>query len=164
YLVKVNGASKSASQEAAASAAAHEVLVQLYPAFQVMLDFQFQQSLAEIGEGPRKTKGIRIGQDAAEQILALRSNDGSAAHSVPSVFGAAPGDYQSTPTNFPAQPVFTHWPDVMPFALESASQFRPGPPPTLTSSAYADALNEVQVFGVVNGTNSSAEQALTGRF
>jgi hypothetical protein len=80
------------------------------------------------------------------------------------VFGKLPGDYQSTPTNFPPQPQFFQWPGVMPFALERADQFRPGPPPALTSAAYSDAFNEVKTFGVVNGTNSTPDEALTGRF
>src|ERR1700726_3921010 len=45
YLVPLL-ASPSASQEAAAAAAAHEVLVNLYPSFQATLDTQFQQALA----------------------------------------------------------------------------------------------------------------------
>src|SRR5260370_2300124 len=40
YLVSLEHISRSASQDAAAAAAAHEVLIQLYPAFQTMLDAQ----------------------------------------------------------------------------------------------------------------------------
>jgi membrane-associated phospholipid phosphatase len=52
----------------------------------------------------------------------------------------------------------------MPFALERANQFRPGPPPALTSDVYSDAFNEVKTLGVLNATASSADQALTGKF
>jgi len=97
-------------------------------------------------------------------MLALRSNDRSDAQPIPYVFGTAPGDYQSTPPNFPPQPQFTHWSRVMPFALRRANQFRPGPPPVLTSDAYSDGFNEVKSFGVANSTLASADQALTGRF
>jgi len=164
YLVQLTGVSRSASQDAAAVAAAHEVLVQLYPNFHAMLDAQLQQSLAQIPEGAHKAKGISIGQTVADQVLALRSNDGSNAQSILYVFGNAPGDYQSTPPNFPKQPQFTHWSQVTPFALESANQFRPGPPPALTSDEYSDAFNEIKALGIVNGTASSAHEALTGRF
>src|SRR6266446_6838515 len=47
YLIRLV-ASRSASQEAAAAAAAHEVLVKLYPTFQATLDAQFQQALAHL--------------------------------------------------------------------------------------------------------------------
>src|SRR6202521_1991552 len=132
YLVRLSGVPRDASQEAATAAAAHQVLVALYPGFQAPLDAALQQSLAQIPDGSDKVEGIRIGQTVADRILALRINDGSNAKPIPYVFGTAPGDYQSTPPNFPAQPQFTHWSRVTPFALERASQFRPGPPPVLT--------------------------------
>src|SRR2546426_1029837 len=112
-------------------------------------DAQLQQPLAQIPEGAHKAKGISIGQTVADQVLALRSNDGSNAQSILYVFGNAPGDYQSTPPNFPKQPQFTHWSQVTPFALESANQFRPGPPPALTSDEYSDAFNEIKALGIV---------------
>src|SRR6202043_253324 len=80
------------------------------------------------------------------------------------VFGSGPGDCQSTPPNFPPQPQFTHWSHVTPFALETADQFRPGPPPALTSDTYSDAFNEIKAFGIANSSASSADQALTGHF
>src|ERR1700694_4808040 len=146
YLVRVEHVSAHASQEAAVAAAAHETLITLYPAFQTTLDRQYDQSLAQIPDGADKTTGIDVGRAVALATLALRSDDGSAATPIPFVFGNGPGDYQSTPPNFPKQPAFTHWSRVTPFALESAKQFRPGPPPALTSAA------------------ATADQALIGRF
>jgi len=164
YLVRLSGVPQDASQEAAAAAAAHQVLVALYPGFQAALDTALQQSLAQITDGNDKAEGIRIGQTVADHILALRSNDGSNAKPIPYVFGTAPGDYQSTPPNFPAQPQFTHWFRVTPFALERASQFRPGPPPALSSDTYGDAFNQIKSLGIVNSTTATADEALTGRF
>jgi membrane-associated phospholipid phosphatase len=163
YRIQMPGTPPGASQEAAAAAAAHEVLIGLYPSFQAALDTDFQQSLAQVPDGPSKDLGIAIGQSVANQILALRSNDGSQIQPAPFVFGNAPGDYQSTPPNFP-KPQFTEWSHVMPFALLQASQFRPGPPPSLTDSAYTDTFNEVKAFGIARSTAASADQALTGRF
>jgi len=164
YLVRLSGVSRTASQDAAAAAAGHEVLVTLYPLFGAQLDGQLQQSLAQVPDGANKTDGIRIGHDVADSILARRSNDGSAAQPIPFVFGNTAGGYQSTPPNFPLQPQFTHWSHVTPFALERANQFRPGPPPALTSNGYSDGLNEVKALGIVNSATASADQALTGRF
>jgi hypothetical protein len=164
YLVDLPGVSATASQDAAAASAAHEILVQLYPSFQSSLDGQLQQSLAQIPHGPDMQEAINVGQHVADLILSVRSIDGSSAAPPHYTFGTAPGDYQSTAPNFPAQPQFTQWPQVTPFALESASQFRPGPPPALTSDSYGDAFNEVKAFGVQNGTASSPDQALTGKF
>ena len=157
YLVHFTDVSRSASQDAAAAVAAHEVLVTLYPPFQGQLDAQLLRVLAGIPEGADKAQGISIGQAVADRILALRSNDGANAQPIPFVFGNAPGDYQSTPPNFPRQPQFTHWSRVTPFALERADQFRPGSPPVLTSDTYSDAFNEVKALGIVNSTASSAD-------
>src|SRR5216684_418533 len=164
YLVRLSGLPRDASQEAAAAAAAHQVLVALYPGFQAALNAALQQSLAQIPDGNDKAEGIRIGQTVADGILALRSDDGSNAKPIPYVFGTAPGDYQSTPPNFPAQPQFTHWSRVTPFALERASQFRPGPPPVLASDTYGDAFNQIKSLGIVNSTTATPDEALTGRF
>jgi hypothetical protein len=164
YLAELSGLPRSASQDAAAAAAAHEVLLALYPAFQTALDAVLQQSLDQIPDGKDKLQGVAIGQTVADRILALRSNDGSNAKPTPFVFGNAPGDYQSTPPNFPKQPQFTHWSRVTPFVLERASQFRLGPPPELTSDTYTDAFNEVKSLGIVQSTTASADQALTGHF
>src|SRR5437879_809451 len=164
YLVHLSGVPRDASQGAAAAAAAHEVLVALYPAFKTTLDAQLQQSLAQIPDGNGKAKGVLIGQNVADRILAARSNDGSSASSIPYVFGTAPGDYQSTPPNFAPQPQFTNWSCVTPFALERANQFRPGPPPALASDAYGDAFNQIKSLGIANSTTATADEALTGRF
>jgi hypothetical protein len=164
YLVRVDHVSPRASQPAAAAVAAHEVLLALYPTFQTMLDAQLEQSLARIPDGTDKTRGADVGKAIAQATLILRSDDGSAATPIPYVFGTAPGDYQSTPPNFPPQPVFTHWPQVIPFALQRARQFRPGPPPALTSAAYTESFNEVKSLGIANSVTATADQALIGRF
>jgi hypothetical protein len=164
YLVRLSGVPRDSSQEAAAAAAAHEVLVALYPAFKAALDTQLQQSLAQIPDGNGKAEGILIGLDVADRILAARGNDGSNAPSIPYVFGTAPGDYQSTPPNFAPQPQFTHWSHVTPFTLQRAKQFRPVPPPALTSDAYGDAFNQIKSLGIANSTTATADEALTGRF
>jgi hypothetical protein len=164
YLVRLTEVSRFASQEAAADAAAHAVLVALYPKSQVTLDAQLQKLLAQIPDGADKAEGVTIGQTVAERILALRSNDGSANPPIPFVFTKTPGDYQSTPPNFPKQPQFTHWSHVTPFALERANQFRPGPPPALTSDTYSDDFNEVKSLGMAGSTTATPDQALTGRF
>jgi PAP2 superfamily len=164
YLVRLEHVSAHASQEAAVDAAAHETLIALYPAFQSTLDQQYDQSLLQIPDGADKTTGIAVGRAVALATLTLRSDDGSAATPIPFVFGNAPGDYQSTPPNFPPQPVFTHWSRVTPFALERANQFRLGPPPALTSAEYTAVFDEVKSLGIANSTAATADQALIGRF
>jgi hypothetical protein len=164
YRVRLADASQSASKDAAASTAAHDVLIALYPAFKNMLDSALVQSLAVIPDGVDKSEGVWIGAAVARRMLNSRANDGANALPIPYVFGNAPGDYQSTPPNFPPQPQFTHWSRVKPFALERADQFRPGPPPRLRSQRYADDFNEIKSLGIANSTTATVDQALTGRF
>jgi hypothetical protein len=162
YLVHLR-APRHASVAAAAATAAHDVLVQLYPSQTSMLDADRAASLASIPDGPAKDQGARVGATAAAQILSRRSSDGSAAPPIPFTPGTNPGDYQLTPPAF-AQPVFTHWQFVTPFALRRADQFRPGPPPALTSATYTAAFDEVRSLGEIGSTTRTADQTQIAKF
>lgn len=163
YRVQVLAVPSDTSPDAAAASAAHEVLGALYPKFQATLDSELEQSLAQIPNGVGKDRGLALGRLVADQIIALRSNDGSAVQPAAFVFGKAPGDYQSTPPNFP-KPQFTEWSKVTPFALHSASEFRPAPPPALTSSSYTAAFDEVKSLGIAHSTAATTDQEIAGRF
>jgi membrane-associated phospholipid phosphatase len=163
YLIGLPDVSRRASRPAAADQAAHDVLVALYPAFQATLDSELQQDFAQISGGQNKADGIAVGQTVAAQILSLRSNDGSGVTPPPFVLGNQPGDYQLTPPNFAAAD-FTQWPQVTPFALARADEFRPGPPPELTSDEYTSVFDEVKSLGFILSTTRTPEQTLIGTF
>jgi hypothetical protein len=156
-------APREASQTAAAHAAAHAALVGLYPQLAAMLDDDYAGLLASLPDGPAKDEGIRIGEEVAHDLLAIRSDDGADATPPPFVAGTDPGDYRPTPTGF-AAPVFTHWGHVRPFLLERGDQDRPAPPPALTSDEYAAAINEVQSLGSATSTSRTADQTQIGKF
>jgi hypothetical protein len=162
YVVSVR-APRDASETAAADAAAHTALVGLYPSQQSTVDADYAVELAKVADGPAKDQGVRIGDEVAADLLAIRANDGSNIPPPPLVPGSQPGDFRSTPPNFPT-PVFTTWGQVTPFVLDSASQFRPPAPQPLTSDAYSDALNEVQLVGSATSTTRTAEQTEIGKF
>jgi hypothetical protein len=154
-------------QQAAAIAAAHEVLVGLYPSSKVSLDQSYQASLATIPAVPKVARfleAIATGNRVADRVLRDRMNDGSNVPPPTYSFGVNPGDYQSTPPNFPRQPQFIQWGNVTPFALRQAAQFRPGPPPALDSALYGRALNEVQMLGATVNSSATPEQMLIGKF
>src|ERR1700759_529247 len=163
YAVRHSNVSRRASAEAAADQAAHDVLISLYPAFATTLDSELQQDLAQIPNGHDKADGIEEGQEVAAAILALRSNDGSAAILPPFVPKAQAGSYQLTPPNF-APADFIQWPQVTPFALARANEFRPGPPPQLTSEEYTLSFNEVKSLGLISSTTRTADQTQIGQF
>ena len=60
-LISVRGP-RSASETAAADAAAHTALVGLYPQQQGILDHDYAAELAQVPDGPAKDKGIRLGE------------------------------------------------------------------------------------------------------
>ena len=72
--------------------------------------------------------------------------------------GAAPGEYRYTPgTPFAFVPGLGE--DLTPFVLEDGSQFRPGPPYSLTSGKYAADVNEIQHLGGDDVTTPSDRTA-----
>src|SRR5262249_48335472 len=161
YLVDIP-APPWASQEAAAAQAAHDALVGLFPAQAPVLDLQLLASLQGIPDGEAKTWGIRVGHAAAQILLAVRAHDGADAV-VPYTPGTEPGDWQPTPPAF-GPPQAPQWPGVTPFALTSGDQFRPGPPPELTSSEYTAAFNEVKELGSLDSATRTADQTEAAMF
>jgi membrane-associated phospholipid phosphatase len=163
YLVRLPHVPRTASRIAAVDEAAHDVLVSLYPAFQVSLDTELQRDLTQLTDSERKGQGIAVGKAVAGRLLAARASDGANVTPPAYVVGIRPGDYQLTPPNF-AQADFTQWPKVTPFALERADQFRPGSPPALTSASYAEVFNEVRSLGFIDSTTRTADQTQIGTF
>jgi PAP2 superfamily len=152
-------ARRGASVDAAVAAAAHGVLVpvleQLTPPFGpecidagvASVEADYVAAIAAIPAGPARSRGIAIGEDAADAIVALRASDG--ADTTLLVFdypqGSAPGEYRFTPDRpFAFAP---GWADVTPFVLDDAAQFRPGPPFPVASKKYAADVNEVKALG-----------------
>jgi hypothetical protein len=146
----------SESKSAAAAAAAHDVLVSLFPTQAATLDAQLAASLAGIPAGASKTAGIAIGQSAAATMIAARVNDGRFGPSV-AVPGSAPGQWRPTPPAFAIDPA--SWvANVKPFLLPRGDMFRSDGPNALTSAAYAADFNEVKSLGSATSTTRTADQ------
>ena len=155
YAVRVR-VRRPASVAAAADAAAHAVMTALYPDQQASLDAFEATQLAAIPDGPAKSSGQAAGEAAAAAILALRANDHSG-DTVPYTPGTAPGRWRPTPPAFkPA--LDPGWGNVTPFVLRSGSQYRPGPPPFLTSAAYTRDFNEIKAIGSATSTTRTPEE------
>jgi hypothetical protein len=116
-----------------------------------------------VPDAPAKQEGVQVGEIVARGLLAIRTGDGSNVAPLPFVPGTNPGDYRPTPPNLAAS-VFSNWGSVTPFVLDSGDQFRPAPPPTLTSPEYASAINEVQSLGSATSTTRTADQTVIGKF
>ena len=151
------------SARAAAAKAAHDILVNLFPAQQETLDAQLAASVGQLVDegddspGQAVDRGLGWGQYVASQIWAWRSTDGFTTVLPPFLGGTDPGEWRPTPPAFapgtaPQVASMTTW------AVESHSQFRPGGPPVLDSAQYAADLNEVKLMGVSNSTTRTADQ------
>jgi hypothetical protein len=151
-------ADRSTSKEAAAAAAAYDVLLAIYPDQKAVLDTALTASLSGIPETEGKSNGIVLGKKAAEGVIAFRTSDGSDAqesyrpHTKPGVY---------VPT---IVPLFSTIGTTTPWVMTSGSQFRPGPPPALDSETWTRDVNEIREIGARNSTVRTAEQTTIGRF
>ena len=152
-----------ASSEAAAAAAAHGVLVRLFPARAADLAAALAVSLSTIPDGAAETSGVAFGDAVAAALYAARLDDNMLAAGPVYTSTDEPGDYQRTP-GAPPQPVNTGAPGWRPFALANASQFRPSGPPQLGSGRYAQDLDETRRLGVSVGSERTPDQDLIGRW
>jgi hypothetical protein len=157
YKLKL-AADKNVSREAAAAAAAYDVLLTLHPDKKADLDAALAGSLTGIAEGEAKSKGIELGKQAAAGIIALRANDGS---NTPEDYRPATAAGVYIPTTIPIESTASK---ITPFVMASASQFRAAPPPALTSETWTRDLNEIREIGSLASAKRSAEQTTIARF
>ncbi len=154
-------APEGTSPEAAAVAAAHRVLIDLYPAQRERFDRALGRALAEL-DGAGRDEGARLGREVAEKVLAWRRTDGSD-RQVRHTVGQGVGVWRPTPPGF-RPGLLPGWSAVTPFAVTSGEQFRPKPPPDLSSAAYVESFNEVKSLGARDSRTRSPEQTLNAQF
>lgn len=149
-------AQTDADPTAAVTQAAYEVLVTQYPDQRSGLDSALTRWLDPIPAGVRKARAVALGRACASAILVLREGDGWDFAGT-YAFDEAPGRYQTTGTweGFMLQPGFRY---ARPFALTSPDQFRPPPPPEVTSADYAEAYAEVKAQGSAASTVRTDDQ------
>jgi hypothetical protein len=151
-------ADRAASREAAAAAAAYDVLLALHPDKKPDLDAALAASLAGITDGEARSKGVELGKQAAAGIIALRANDGS---NTPEDYRPATTAGVYVPTTMPIESTSSK---IRPFAMTSASQFRAAPPPALTSETWTRDFNEIREIGSLASARRTAEQTTIARF
>ena len=152
-------AAPGASAQAAAHAAAHDVLAALHPAQARTVDEHYAAAIAALPDDGARAAGIALGRQAARSMLARREGDGTFDDTDTYRPVTAPGAY--VPTGLP---VVSNVAVRKPFALDSVSRFRPGPPPSLQGALWARDFNESKAWGGTTSTQRSAGQAETARF
>lgn len=134
------------SKAAAAAAAAHRVLSdnRVCPdTVQPTLD----QTFAPYSAG--NDSGIAVGYAAADALLATEYRGTTTTIPEPYVGDANTiGQWRPTPPGLLPM-AFVYAATTKPFVMDTPSQFRPGPPPALTSQQYLKDYNEVKNKGSV---------------
>ena len=158
YAITPAADANGASPEAAVHAAAYGVLKGLYPNRAALYQPAYDAAVAALPSGDAKAKGLALGAEVAQRLLALRGDDGRSVVLAAYVPGTAPGQFRGT------APVNRQAPFTKPLALMSAAQFRAAPPPALDSTAYATDFNETRTLGSTNSTTRTPEQLEAARF
>jgi hypothetical protein len=162
-------APSGASERAAAVQAAYRTLVLLYPGQAADLSQKRDASLAGIASGPAAEHsrsialGIEWGETVAGAIWAWRSTDGYSNVLPPFTGGLAPGQWRPTLPGL-APGLLPQLAQSTPWVINFPAQFRPGPPPALTSAQYTADFNEVKDLGSAVSATRTADQTLSARF
>jgi hypothetical protein len=148
----------AASPEAAGAAAARQILVQLHPNQRAKIEEAYAASLKAIPDGAAKNEGVALGEQVAAAVQADRADDGT---NVPDTYRplTSPGVWIPT-----TPPLFAQYARAKPWVLKSADQFRPGPPPQLSSALYARDYNETRNIGGTRSTARTPQQTEAVKF
>jgi len=162
----------SASRRAAVVQAAYIALVKLYPAQLSTFDARRTISLASIAadeSGAAIASGIAWGENVANLIWEWRLTDGIG-NSTPSWPGNTTiGQWRPTPNapypgtsaNGAGYPQFVF---MTPWVIAAPSEFRPAPPPSLTSARYARDYNETKSMGSFSSSTRTSDQTTAAFF
>jgi PAP2 superfamily len=151
------------SLSAAVAAAAHGVLVGLYPGQQAALDAAYDAYIDGLTDSEALVAvGEAVGQQAAADLLTQYRAEPDPP--LPSYTGGnEPGEWRPTDPSF-LPGAFESLASMVPFTVNDPSQFRPKPPPPLTSIAYLREYNEVKSLGAIDSTTRTPEQTDLARF
>ena len=139
--------SRATSSNAAVAAASAAILAQLYPdsAVRASIAAELARDVDQAASGSggidRTTSGKRIGEDAAARVIAWAPPQASMAAPWTGTIPTGPGMWYTAKGVPPIGILFAN---ARPWLLDSASQFRPGPPPAYGSPTFQAALEEVR--------------------
>jgi hypothetical protein len=150
-------ADRRTSPETAAAVAGYTVLVALYPDEKASLDRKLAQMLAAVPEGNPRERGVILGRKAATDLLALRVDDGVERVETWRPL-TQPGVY--VPTAAVASSTVGQY---TPWVMANAAQFRPGPPPSLTSETWTRDVNEIREVGAIDSKTRTADQTAAAK-
>lgn len=174
---------------AAAATAAYNVMTSIYTdrygaGNPYLSNFSnlYNNQMAAIASGDSRTRGTEVGAAAAAAMISARASDGwnAATTYSPQPFGtvgrwqpgATFGAWGASTETF----LYSQWANVQPFALGTASQFRPAGPAGLNGTTPADyqawiqspqytaEFNEVKSLGSSTSTTRTPDQTVIAYF
>ena len=145
-----------ANAQVAASQAAKQILAEIYPKRLDTISLVCGQWMGSSDESEAWKASIELGNKIAETYLKLRDGDGHEKQGDYTPM-TKPGDYQYTPgwNNWVLKPDFNY---ARPFAMDTVTQFRSPPPPSLQSETYTASFQEVKAYGVKDSGVRSEDQ------
>jgi hypothetical protein len=114
--------------------------------------------LEAVPDSPARVAGIALGEKVATAVFTDRQSDST---NLPDTYRpmTTPGIWVPT-----TPPLFPQYATAKPWGMKSASQFRPGPPPRLSSVVYARDYNETKEFGALKSAKRTDAQSDAVRF
>jgi len=163
-----NTAPPGTSRRAAVIAAAYTALLSLFPSRQTELDTSYAASIEALGDdggdgGKSRERGIAWGIEVASAVLAWRGADGFAGPYPAFRGGPEVGRWRPTPAAFASMSA-QGLAYTSPFVVVSNTQFQPGPPRPLDTTAYTDDFNAVKALGRITGSTRTADQTALAPF
>ncbi|MGY1823210.1 vanadium-dependent haloperoxidase [Geodermatophilus sp. SYSU D00079] len=156
YDAVVTAADDDAAADVAAATAAHDVLVEYFPASRAALDADYDAWLGGVPDDEARRSGQRVGAGAAADLVAARADDGrDAPITLPTPEDPPPGRWVPTGSGEMTAPWlgFTE-----PLVVDSPEQFATDGPDPLDSEAYAADLAEVASTGSATSAVRTPEQ------
>jgi hypothetical protein len=151
----------SSSESAAVAQAAHDVLAHYYSPSTAKLDADLATTFAAIGAGHTRSKGARIGADAARDVIESRRDDGWADPTIHYSQPQQAGKWQPTAPN---TDMLAPWLGSLRHLVVTPEQ--PSGPYPLGSTAWAADYEEVRRIGssTSSPTDRPADQTATALF
>jgi hypothetical protein len=129
------------------------------------------QAIAEQESATSLEAGTAWGQRVADEIWTWRATDGIQITTPIWTGSTDPGQWRPTPNAPVSETVFSgngagypQFSNMTPWVILDKAQFRPGPPPALTSAEYLTDVAEVQAMGSYSSPSRTTDQTTYSLF
>ncbi len=161
FLVRLP-APATISPNLAASAAAHAVLVYLFPGNRAALDAEFAKDRPASPTDDLHARSVAFGEAIARAVVAIRDRDGWNRTKAVAT-STELGRWRPTPPRF-YPPLHRQWAELAPFTLMRPDQFRPSGPPALDTPAFKEARQRTATIGELRSRVRTEDQTMAAHY